>query len=159
MIRKKWSKKVNPVAKRLDDLVREIVFHRDEYKCWDCQAEIAEIRFRRLDAWPWYPGFQASHIFGRARGAMKWDPDNVKCACARCHELWHDQRFRSAKENKFRLLYPGRMEELEAKAALKVGRVNRRELTEKLEHQFNHIYRSTMAARSGHAVAQQDIYW
>ena len=143
------------MLRHLDDLCREIVFFRDGYKCWDCQTEITEVRFRKDDGWPWYPGFQWAHVIGRGRTTMKWDPLNQNCSCGRCHELWADSRFSAGKLQKYQLLFPERWAELErlaypeaemdrSRPAPKV-RIDKARLCEDLEHQYNAIIKRTMA--------------
>jgi 5-methylcytosine-specific restriction endonuclease McrA len=61
-------------VKDLDALVRAIVVLRDGQRCRRCGN---------------VTGLQASHVYGKgAHPSLRWDPDNVKLLCVRCHLYW-----------------------------------------------------------------------
>jgi hypothetical protein len=109
----------------LDDLLREVVFRRDGYRCWDCGRGPALMVPRRKDNWPTYPGFQLAHVFGRGRKSMQWIPENANCSCGRCHRLWHDGRFMMQKTDLFKERFPERYERLLIRSQLRGSKVDR----------------------------------
>lgn len=146
--RSNWRRRPpNPAVREMDDLCRELVFYRDEYRCWRCELEIPEVRLRKEDEWPWYPGFHWMHIFGRGRGSMRHNPDNSVCACADCHGRAHDNRFAHQIMGEFQEMFPDRFAELEILAARKVKKLDRPSIREGLQHQYNRIHLRTMAYR------------
>lgn len=102
------------LEKYLDDLCREVVFHRDHYTCVRC-GKVA-VRAYRKDGWPCYPGFDWSHIFGRARKSMQWVPLNSVVHCDTCHARWHDGRTSIAEHAWFVREFPERYAKLELMA-------------------------------------------
>jgi hypothetical protein len=152
-----FRRKPNPVQRHMDDLAREIVFHRDGYQCWACAKPVTSIRFRKEDGWPWYPDHHWSHVFGRGRGAMKYVLENATCACMICHTRWHDERFSAIEKENFRVTFPERWRRMSELAQMTdrgrgfflvdgetVRRGSKGEAICELEHGFNAIRRETM---------------
>ena len=70
------ASEIDRLIKRLDDKTREIVFERDGYQCVLCGSTEA---------------LQWSHLISRTKTAVRWDPINSTCMCARCHYRHHKQ--------------------------------------------------------------------
>ena len=71
MPRKKKTER-QKLIKKLDDLVREIVFSRDK-ACVKCGKATT---------------LQLSHVVGRRNMTLRWDLKNLKALCTRCHLFW-----------------------------------------------------------------------
>ena len=59
------------LIKRLDNLVREIIYKRDDYTCQKCWSKT-----NRLNP---------AHFVGRRNMAVRWDKDNIVTFCVGCH--------------------------------------------------------------------------
>ena len=124
--------------KRLEDriwkVVQQIVRIRDNYTCQKCG------RYHRPD-----PGegrnLDCSHVFGRGAQRdpfMKWEPQNVKLMCFRCHQWYAECPTESGEW--FAEKFPERLEYLrqlmlDRKGTGTVSLVDLEELHDKLKQQ------------------------
>lgn len=88
-----------PWIHKLDKIVREMVFFRDNYTCVKCG------RTRPYQLHP-------SHVITRANKKLRWDLNNLKTLCAHCHMAWHNDPVESAEW--FKKTFPDRYEYLQA---------------------------------------------
>ena len=89
MAKKLPSKKT--VKNKCDKLWREIIYRRDCDTCQKCGKPVSG------------NDRQASHVIPRTYGWLRWDVENGKVLCYRCHVEWHENPLESAKwfEEKF----------------------------------------------------------
>lgn len=70
MKRKKTERQ--KLIKKLDDIVREIIKDRDRGICQKCGNA----------------GNHVSHVYSRKNLTLRWDLNNLKLLCTRCHLYW-----------------------------------------------------------------------
>lgn len=68
----------------LDDLCRDVVMWRDDWKCLRCgkPAYRSETTGKLI-------GLDWSHVYSRNNWGVRWDLDNSKALCKGCHLWWH----------------------------------------------------------------------
>jgi hypothetical protein len=65
-----------PVIKKLDKMIKLLLFYRDHDTCQRCGRT--------------YPyQLHPSHVISRSNKALRWDLNNLKVLCAHCHMWWH----------------------------------------------------------------------
>lgn len=84
---KRWSKREIP-DQLLDDLAREIVFHRDGYRCARCDKPCEQMVVTPSGKKA-YLGLQWAHVYSRNKKSLRWNPEGAMCLCGGCHLFWH----------------------------------------------------------------------
>lgn len=81
--RSKKTASKNRMILALDKHCRAIVFERDQNICQRCGRTEGEFH---LDGFPVI--LQWSHVKGRRFHGLRWEPDNSKILCSKCHAWW-----------------------------------------------------------------------
>jgi len=101
--------------KILDDLMRQVVFRRDDYRCLLCGKECAYTEVKK-DGTRRFAGIQLAHVRTRRYKSIRWDPANAMTLCAGCHAYkWHAPPPGFDPLEWFRGLFPGRLEAIDAR--------------------------------------------
>jgi len=116
--------KRKPLIKKLDDVVSLIV--RSKGVCIRCGSQVN--------------AFNCSHYYSRAIQSVRWDFDNVKCACVGCH-FWLDGHPKEHTEFVNRLLGNKKFDALVVKAntGRKLETYELQELLESLRKRLKEI--------------------
>ena len=72
MVKRKKKTERQKLTDKLDDIIREMVRLRDKGICQKCGGQ----------------GSHVSHVVPRTNKGLRWDMDNVKLLCVRCHLYW-----------------------------------------------------------------------
>lgn len=79
----KKTLKNNRMIRALDAACRALIFERDENRCQRCGRTEGEFH---PDGFPVV--LQWSHVKGRRFHGLRWEPDNSKVLCSKCHMWW-----------------------------------------------------------------------
>lgn len=74
------------MIKRLDALCREVVMLRDQFTCRKCGR--GKRHGKRVE---W------SHVYSRRFLRIRWNLENSKVLCFRCHRWWHENPFEASR--------------------------------------------------------------